>query len=379
MTQLHNNYKDIFRALRLGFSAKKIAMMIWGYIIAMVGYCILSYIAYLSAGWTFFEIWDAYRLFPVPESFPWFGWIIWFTGAIYALSVILTTGTAISKVTFEQLKGDDFFQMTKAFKYAMKQIRSIILSPAMVILFILSIIIAGLILSLLGAIPYFGEIFTGLLIIPAFAASLFIVYLLVILLFVLIFAPAIVATTGTDTFDTLFEVFSMVNDQPARLIWYTVIVGFLSKVGMIILSAFFRIATNLGTNILSLFMGSKIIDVIYNAASTFKITIPYWCPLLWTRWAETYLNTLVGSTIFAPPSYIHINIAMLIATILVAIAYYLLILFVISFGTTIWFNGATLIYLIIIKKKDDRNLLQLNEETITTADEKAAEPQVKTE
>ena len=271
MTQLHNNYKDIFRALRLGFSAKKIAMMIWGYIIAMVGYCILSYIAHLSAGWTFFEIWDAYRLFPVPESFPWYGWIIWFTGAIYALCVILITGTAISKVTFEQLKGDDFFQMSKAFRYAMKQVRSIILSPAMVILFIISIVIAGLILSLLGAIPYFGEIFTGLLIIPAFAASLFIVYLLVILLFALIFAPAIVATTGTDTFDTLFEVFSMVNDQPARLIWYTVIVGFLSKVGIVILSACFRIALNIGTNILSVFMGSKITDVIYNAASTLSL------------------------------------------------------------------------------------------------------------
>lgn len=379
MTQLHNNYKDIFRALRLGFSAKKIAMMICGYIIAMVGYCILSYIAHLSAGWTFFEIWDAYRLFPVPESFPWYGWIIWFTGTIYALCVILITGTAISKVTFEQLKGDDFFQMSKAFRYAMKQVRSIILSPAMVILFIVSIIIAGLILSLLGAIPYFGEIFTGLMIIPAFAASLFIVYLLVILLFALIFAPAIVATTGTDTFDTLFEVFSMVNDQPARLIWYTVIVGFLSKVGMLILSAFFRIATNIGTNILSVFMGGKIIDVIYNAASTFKFTIPYWCPELWTRWAETILNSVVGSAIFAPPPYIHLNVAMLIATILVAIAYYLLILFVISFGATIWFNGATVIYLIIIKKKDDRNLLQLNEETITTAEEKAREPQAQTQ
>ena len=375
MTQLHNNYKDIFRALRLGFSAKKIAMMIWGYIIAMVGYCILSYIAHLSAGWTFFEIWDAYRLFPVPESFPWYGWIIWFTGAIYALCVILITGTAISKVTFEQLKGDDFFQMSKAFRYAMKQVRSIILSPAMVILFILSIIIAGLILSLLGAIPYFGEIFTGLMIIPAFAASLFIVYLLLILLFALIFAPAIVATAGTDTFDTLFEVFSMLNDQPARLIWYTLIVAFLSKVGMIILSAFFRIATNLGTNILSVFMGSKITDVIYNAASTFKITIPYWCPELWTRWAETIINSVIGSQIFAPPPYIHLNVAMLIATILVAIAYYLLILFIISFGATIWFNGATVIYLIIIKKKDDRNLLELKEESITTAEEKAAEPQ----
>lgn len=383
MTKLHNNYKDVFRALRLGFSAKKLTMMVFGYILAMVGYVVLSYIAYLAAGWSFVEIWDVFRLFPVPESFPWFGWLIWVIGALYALCILLITGTAISKVTFEQLKGDDFYQMTRAFKYAVSQTKSIILSPFMVILFIIAIVIAGLILSLLGAIPYFGEIFTGIMIIPAFGASLFIVYLLIILIFTIFFAPSIVAATGNDTFDTLFEVFSMINDQSARVIWYTIIVALLSKFGMIMLGLFSRFAVNIGSRILSIIMGGKIFDVLYNAASTFKFTMPYWCPEPMQNLFDRALTLMGDITLFAPPAYQHINIAMLIASILVAIAYYLVIIFVVSYGTTVWFTGITCTYLVIVKKKDDRNLLEEKEEKVTTdmtlsaaPEEKVAEPPI---
>lgn len=366
MTKLHNNYKDIFRALRLGFSTKKLSMMVWGFIIAMIGYVALSYIAYLATGWTFAEIWDAYRIFPIPESLVWYGWVLWTIGALYALAVILITGTAISKVTYEQLKGDDFFQMSKAFRYATKQVKSVLLSPMMIILFIISIVIAGLMLSLLGAIPYFGEIFTGLMILPAFAASLFIIYLFIILIFTVLFTPAIVATTGDDTFDTLFEVFSMINDQPVRLIWYTIIIGFLSKFGMFFIGLFSRVAVNIGANVLSVFMGDKFALVLDNAASTFKVTIPYWCPYI----CDAILTRVGGYTLLLPPMYQSalggLNITMLIATILVAAAYYLLVLFVVSYGATVWFTGTTCIYTVIVKKKDDKDLLEIKEEVMSS-------------
>lgn len=372
MTQLHFNYKDIFRALRLGFSAKKIFMMTLGLIIAMVGYSIVSYIAFLAAGWSFLDIWTEFRLLPMPETLPWYSWIIWIIGALYVLCVVLVTGTAISKVTFEQLKGDDFYQISKAFQHTFRNIKAIIFSPAMVILFILAIVITGLILSLIGAIPYFGEIFTSIFMIPAFAASLFIVYLLIILLFTLFFAPALIGTSGTDTFDTLFEVFSMVNEQPARLIWYSIITWFLTKVGVTLLTIFSRLAVNIGINILSVFMGGKIIDVVYNAASTFKLTIPYWWPEPCALLAEKSITFLAGSQIFTPPTYVSSNAAILIASVLTAITYYILILFVAGFGLTIWFCGTTASYLVIAKKKDDRNLLEIKEEPIETAPQAAS-------
>jgi hypothetical protein len=374
MTQLHNNYKDVFRALRLGFSLKKLTMMVWGYILGLVGYIIFTYAAYLAAGWTFAQIWDGYRLFPVPEGLPWFGWLIWAIGGLYSLCVILITGTAVAKVTLEQLKGDDFYQMSKAFRFATDRAKSTLTSPVMAILFIISIVIAGLILSLIGCIPYFGEIFTGIMIIPAFAASLFIVYLLIIFIFTILYGPVVVATTGNDTFDTLFEVFSMLNDQPARLIWYTIIVGALAKVGAFVLGILTRFAIYIGGSILSTIMGGKMVDILYNAASTIKITIPYWCPEPSAFLTDKLLTMMAGPSLIAPPPYQHINIAILIASILVAIGYYLIILFIISYGTTVWFTGATCAYLVITKKKDDRNLLEVKEESFITKEKPQETP-----
>ncbi|MEO0091250.1 MAG: hypothetical protein ABIK61_00865 [candidate division WOR-3 bacterium] len=372
MTNLHNNYKDIFRALRLGFSIKKISMMMFGYIIAFIGYIICSYLTFLAQGWSIAEIWATYRLLPIPETLHWSGWLLWIIGIVFVVFTLLITGTAVCKVTFEQLKGDDFFEIKKAFKFALQNGRAVIMSPVMVILFILSIVIAGLILSLVGRIPYVGEIFTGLMILPAFAASLFIVYLLIIFIFTLFYTPAIIAATGNDTFDTLFEVFSMLNDQTARLIWYSIILGFLSKVGFGLITFFSTWAVKIGTSVLSVFMGGKLDDILLNALSTFKLSIPYWCPEPFARLMDTVLCSIGGTIFFSPPSYQHINVAILIATILFAIGYYLLIIFVVSYGTTVWFTGTLANYLVIVKKKDDRNLLETKEEPLTTVEEKPA-------
>lgn len=375
MTKLHFNYKDIFRSLRFAFSAKKLAMVMWGYLLAMIGYIVTSYVALVSAGWTVSDAWQVYRIFPIPESLAWYGWVIWAIGAIYALIVILITGTAVIKVTFEQLRGDDFYQMTKAFKYATQRMKHILMSPTLILLFIIAIALSGLILSLLGAIPYFGELFTGIMIIPAFAASLFIVYLLIMLVFTLLFAPAVVGIAGTDTFDTLFEVFSMLNEQPARLVWYAMIGAFLAKVGTFLLAFASRIAVNIMANILTLFMGDKMLVLMDNAASGFRMTIPYWCPepfaILW----DHAISAFAGTAIFNPPMYQPVGITMSIASVIMILAYCGLILFVLSYGMTTWYVSTCCAYLVISKKKDDKDLLEVKEDVIsqptaTTTDDK---------
>lgn len=366
MIKLHFNYKDVLRALRLAFSAKKLAMMMWGYLLSMIGYVVMSYIALMSAGWSFSNTWQVYRIFPIPDSLAWYGWAIWALGVIYALVVILITGTAISKVTFEQLKGDDFFQMSKAFKFATERMKNIVMSPILIVLFIGSIVVAGLILSLLGSIPYFGEIFIGIMIVPAFGASLFIVYLFIVLLFAIMFAPSIIGATGNDTFDTLFEIFSMLNEQPTRLIWYSAILFFLSRFGMFLLAFFSRVAVNVSANVLSFFMGEKMIILIQNAASAFKLTIPYWCPeptaILWDR----MISICFGNTVFMPPAYQPVNVTMTIASVIMMLAYFGLILFVVAYGATVWYTGTTCAFLVIAKKKDDKDLLETKEEKTDT-------------
>jgi hypothetical protein len=107
VTNLHFNYKDVFRAGRLGFSAKKMWVTFLGFLIAFVGYGILSYLAFIVSGVEIGEVWEAYRLVPMyPIGLPWYSWIIWVVGLLWWICVALLTGVSVSKITYEQLKGD---------------------------------------------------------------------------------------------------------------------------------------------------------------------------------------------------------------------------------------------------------------------------------
>ncbi|MEO0134095.1 MAG: hypothetical protein ABIK72_05005, partial [candidate division WOR-3 bacterium] len=47
---------------------------------------------------------------------------------------------------------------------------------------------------------------------------------------------------------------------------------------------------------------------------------------------------------------------------LFALTFYLIYLFVVSYGINIWTTGQTVVYLNLVKKKDDRDLLEEREE-----------------
>jgi hypothetical protein len=362
MNQPHFNYKDIFRACRLGFSAKKIWMSFMGFLVGFVGYCIISYIAYLLAGWRIEEIWIDYRLLPFPQAFPWYSWIVWAVGVIYFLVVFLITGTAVSKVTYEQLRGDEFFEIKEAFKYAFQNANAALLSPVLPLLFIISLVICGLIISLIGAIPSVGELFIGIMALPAFAASLFIVYLLIVFLFALVLGPAITGTTKNDTFDTLFEVFSCVNEQPWRLVVYGSLLWALAKLGMFLLGLASAAAVKIGSMVAHVFAGAKIYDMLANSSHFLKVNLPAWTPELCRNLFERFIVYMRAGMLIEPSYYTRIGWQIDIGSVLFAIGFYCIALFVVSYGASIWFSGNVLIYTVLIKKKDDKNLFEKSEE-----------------
>lgn len=116
MTTMHFNYKDLFRACRLGFSAKRIWMQFVGLVIGGVGYTLLTYIAYLTSGIPLIAVWERFSLVPFLDasfvsiyasavSIRFWSWMIWGIGVLWFLAVGLVTVTATAKVTFEQLRG----------------------------------------------------------------------------------------------------------------------------------------------------------------------------------------------------------------------------------------------------------------------------------
>jgi hypothetical protein len=378
MTKLHWNYRDVFRALRLGFSAKKVGMMSLGLLIGIAGYSILTYVAYAVAGTDSLTVWQTFRLIPFPSpldyAFPWYSWLIYAVAVMWFLAVIMITGTAVSKVAYEQLRGDEFYESKEAFRFAFKNSSAVLASPLLILAFIALIAAMGLILSLLGAIPIAGEIIVGLLAILGFIAALFIVYLLIVLLYSLLLGPAVVGATRSDTFDTLFEVFSCVNEQPARLIWYTAIVVFLAKLGSFLLGLASSAAGRIGYAITGAFMGGKLADVMGNAAYYFKLAPPDWCPQFLQQLFLAEMHAYGLPWVWLPSDYLQLNWSVDIAALLIGVVYYLIALMVVAYGFAAWFSGMTLNFAVLAYKKDEKNVLELPED-----DEELIEPAPKEE
>jgi len=367
MTKLHFNYKDIFRALRLGFSAKKVWMMFLGLLFSFAGYAKFGYLAHITAGHDFITVWESSRLLPFPDphyaSFPWYSWLIFALGVVWFAACSLLTGAAVSKVTYEQLRGDEFYESREAFRFAFRHWSSILASPMLLVVFIVGIGVAGLALSALGAIPYFGDIFVGAMALPALAASFFILYLAVVLLASLLIGPSVVGATRNDTFDTIFEVFSSVNEQPARLLLYVTTAAGLSKLGAFLFSLATAAAGRIGYAIVRVFTGPDLADTMANATFYFRISPPAWCPEPARAAFELWINVLGLPQAYLGADYVPLgNWGADVGALLLGTAFYLVALVVLAYGCSVWYAANTLGYIVITYKKDEKNLLEIPDE-----------------
>ncbi|NLI97899.1 hypothetical protein GX441_04480 [bacterium] len=402
MTKLHFNYKDLFRAFRLGFSAKKIWVGFVGLLFGWLGYSLMGYVAYFATGTKLAAIWETFRLFPMPNAvagigpaagLAWLFWLLWAVGVAWLVLVAMISGIVISKLTYEQLRGDEFYEVKEAWKQGIKSAGALIATPILLGLFIVLLLCAGLLLGLIGRIPYAGEIIVGVLAIPAFAVSLFIVYLAVVFVFTFSIGPAVIGTTKSDAFDNLFEVFSCVNDQPWRLIWYQLLLGIFAVVGMAFLAFASVKALQLGRWIVGILMNVSAakssaqvlfkLDLMINGAADYvRLVLPAWLQnvLFWLPVQVQNAFGWIKETVNLP-SLIHTenvvgavgNWSVTVGTILLAITYHCLILFVLGFGSAIWYSGNTLVYLILVRKKDDRNLLEIKDEEVEIPEKLEAE------
>jgi hypothetical protein len=361
MVTLHFDFKDVFRAGRLGFSPKKMWMQFVGLGVGLVLYTIFGYVAFLLSGWDIGEIWTSYRLWPFPlyADLTWYSVILVAVGALLLLITNLLANTAVAKVTFEQLRGDEFYEIQEALRFVRRHWRVVLLSPLALLLFMAVLVIfCGLIPGAFLWIPFAGEWLTALAAIPLFAVFLFVVYLGIIFIVSLIMGPAIVATTESDTFDSIFELFSVVNDQPWRLVVYEVILAGIVWVAVYVLGAFVIGSLRLFSWAVTVwpFAADKAEAIIARA----MWYLPY-CPAIerleWLPGVARSIEAFGPTRYAASPGW-----SWEIAALLGGIALYVVLLFVVSYGMAIASAGETLIYLVLYKKKDDRNLLERRDE-----------------
>ncbi len=359
MVKLHFDIRDIFRVIRLGWSGKKIWVGLCGLIVAYVGYSVLVTIAHLTAGKDLIWVWHRYGLFPgaSPGMHPLLGTIIDVIAILYALAVIFLTTCMICKITYQQLRGDDFYSSGDAWTFIKSNWSGVLLGPVAVLALVVFFLIAGMIIGWVAhIIPYVGEFLFALSFIPIFFAALVAVFISVALVVALMMSPAVVGTVGEDALEVVIQSFSLVWSQPWRLLIYTLWMKISVALGVAILGSLMVITFCLTNWACGLAMKAKLLGMYSVALKYVPFNFSMGDPMLMFQLFG--VGTPSGSVVWA--GYILAAMIILLAGVLLA------------YAQAAYASGISLIYVILRKLKDDENLLEWEEEG---EDAPAAEPE----
>ncbi len=231
MDKFHFNYRDIFKISRLGFSGRKISVHLIG---LLLGYLIYESLVYLSlvisGGAGIKTYWNDYGLLPVApflsSEVTLITSIAMWLGFVTLAAIFFLTSTMTSKITIEQLRGDVFFSVGNSLHFIKEKWKTVLGVFIGLPFLILLLLLIPVTIALLGKIPMIGQpilVFSSLFTPLGFLLGLLIALLAVACICSLFFVPAIVATTGADAFETLYQIFAILWNQPWRLIGYGIL------------------------------------------------------------------------------------------------------------------------------------------------------------
>ncbi len=208
---------DAWHAPRLGLSGKKMWVVFRSLLLGFPGFLGPAYLAWLIAGYAPAAVWRLHRFFPPPPPdgglFP---LALWDTGAVLALLVVLIGATGVARITYRQLKGDNFYGRTEGWRFALEHGRSTLGAPVIIAVLFLLISLLLVLLGVVSSIPAVGPIILGISIVPALVTALFGIYTGLALAVSLLYAPAIVGCTGEDAIEGAIQSFSLLWTVPWR-------------------------------------------------------------------------------------------------------------------------------------------------------------------
>ncbi len=231
MEQFQFKFTDIYKVRNYGFSLRRIGLHFIGILLAYLIYEILVYLSLAIEGrLEASKYWNSYGILPIPpfislELNPLTLKAMWL-GIIVSASVFYLFSTMASKITIEQLRGDVFFSIGSSVRYIKHKWITVFGSFVGLLTFILLLLLIPISIGLLGKIPYVGKPILAIssLFIPiAFLIGLLTAFVITVFISSLFFVPAIVSTTGADAFETIYQLFAMVWNQPWRLICYSLL------------------------------------------------------------------------------------------------------------------------------------------------------------
>ena len=246
--KLRFDVRDVPACARLGLSARKIWVFFKALILVWAIWNLFVYLGFLAAGEDLAGVWSRARLLPLPggillESWP--GLLLVAVGGLLIVYALQLASLKVSRITFEQVRGDDFYSGKDASGFAADHWKPLIAAPAALIVGALLALLAGWLTGLVGQIPAAGQVIVAVLSVPLYGAALVLILTIVALLLGLLLIPAIVAATRGDTFETLFELFSTLTSQPWRLALYSLVKLVVSVLALVVFLVFTSTALGL--------------------------------------------------------------------------------------------------------------------------------------
>jgi hypothetical protein len=362
MKPLYFDIRDIFRTPRLSLSGKKIWVHAIGLGLGWAIYLILSYFALIINGQSISEIWQTHFLFPclwnVHLPIIWYAWVIYGLGIALWLVIFLLASLAVSRITYKQLKGDEFYSSGDSYKYIKKHGTAVIMGPISIAIILAFFIVMAIIAAWLAKWPVLDIIFLGIPYLLYFVVAVFVIYTAIVFAVALILAPSIVGTAEEDTMETVFQSYSTLWAQPWRLVIYEAVVCTLGAAAvwiygyaMIFAYRFFNFVFGQ-----SWLMGGKISRITEQASSYFFGVNSPLTPFI-SKIFNQYTPAALG---MVRPLYL--TTTDIITIVLVTLALFVVGASVVAYLFTNFSVGQSLIYIILRKKKDDEDLIERKDE-----------------
>ena len=365
--KLYFDVRDIFRAPRLALSGKKVIIFMQANLVGYAVYWVLNYLGAAVHGMAFSDTWAAYGLYPCLlslDSLSGIACLLYWMGAAFWFYAISLGATAVSRVTYKQLKGDEFYSGGDAWSYVKKHWHPVVFSSISLALILAFLFFLAAIFALLGKIPYVGEFLFVLPYFLYFFGSVFTIYTGIVFLVALVYTPAIVGTYEEDTMGTVWHNFSITWGQPWRIILYHT-----ALVPVLVLGAYlFSHAWISGYGLINAvfshewLMGSKLLNVV--GWATQAVHPGALCSLLGnicSICSACYAGCASCGSLLTS-SGVALSGTEQVAAVILAVFLFLLIVSAVSYTMAVLSVGETLMFIIFKKRSDDDNLLERKDE-----------------
>ncbi|MGB9595391.1 MAG: hypothetical protein ACPL7B_03840 [Candidatus Poribacteria bacterium] len=366
------DFRDVFRAGRMGFKGKKIFAHLLGLLFGYAIYEILVYLS-LSGSNIIGDFWKTYGLFPVfivtfksSIILPTATIIVMAIGALIWFLIYLLFSTVVSKIAIQELRGDDFYSLKSALKFAFSYSKILYLTVLGLIGIIIFCVFWPSLVGLLDLIPkieqfakHFGTPLTTFLTIPVYFLSLLMILTIFACIFGIFLIPSIIAVTEEDTFETVYQLYSTIWNQPWRLVIYNKLLWFVATLGFVIF-AYISVA-----GLYLAFLPSMLLA--HQESYYFADVIARSLRIIG---AGSFAHLIPGANITTD---ISMPWTLDLSTFFMFVSFIIIVGTIVSYPMSVLSCGNTIIYTILRKKIDNEDMLESKQEK--SPEEKKSEEQ----